>query len=142
MKILVFAFASICLLACNDDANKKADYRPLPDRLNAIEARMDSLISVIKEREPLKKTSPRKAIKAKKKSKSTDSYLSIPAESNKSEQTWKSVNNQTTPTYQPVKEKEVYKVRVGAICCDGSRSNATGRGACSHHGGVCEWLYQ
>ncbi|MDX2361420.1 MAG: hypothetical protein QNK23_11485 [Crocinitomicaceae bacterium] len=24
-------------------------------------------------------------------------------------------------------------------CCDGSTSSATGRGACSHHGGVCNW---
>jgi hypothetical protein len=32
--------------------------------------------------------------------------------------------------------------RVGAICRDGSRSNATGRGACSHHGGVAQWLYR
>ncbi len=24
-------------------------------------------------------------------------------------------------------------------CCDGTTSNATGRGACSHHGGVCDW---
>ncbi|KOY85065.1 hypothetical protein AD998_01890 [bacterium 336/3] len=24
-------------------------------------------------------------------------------------------------------------------CCDGSTSMATGRGACSHHGGVCNW---
>jgi tetratricopeptide (TPR) repeat protein len=24
-------------------------------------------------------------------------------------------------------------------CCDGSSSNATGRGACSHHHGVCDW---
>lgn len=24
-------------------------------------------------------------------------------------------------------------------CCDGSTSNASGRGACSHHGGVCNW---
>lgn len=31
--------------------------------------------------------------------------------------------------------------RTGAICKDGSRSNATGRGACSHHGGVSRWLY-
>lgn len=31
--------------------------------------------------------------------------------------------------------------RVGAICGDGSRSSATGRGACSRHGGVAEWLY-
>jgi hypothetical protein len=32
-------------------------------------------------------------------------------------------------------------VRVGATCCDGTSSNATGRGACSWHGGVCTWLY-
>lgn len=31
--------------------------------------------------------------------------------------------------------------RTGAICHDGSRSSATGRGACSHHGGVAQWLY-
>ena len=30
--------------------------------------------------------------------------------------------------------------RIGAICNDGSRSNATGAGACSHHGGVDYWL--
>lgn len=32
-------------------------------------------------------------------------------------------------------------VRTGAICRDGTRSSATGRGACSHHGGVAYWLY-
>lgn len=32
--------------------------------------------------------------------------------------------------------------RVGATCRDGSHSNATGRGACSHHGGVAQWLYR
>lgn len=31
--------------------------------------------------------------------------------------------------------------RTGATCNDGSHSNATGRGACSHHGGVRVWLY-
>ncbi len=31
--------------------------------------------------------------------------------------------------------------RIGAICKDGTRSSATGRGACSHHGGVSRWLY-
>jgi hypothetical protein len=38
---------------------------------------------------------------------------------------------------------ETYKprYRIGAICCDGTRSSATGKGACSHHGGVCQWLY-
>jgi hypothetical protein len=40
-------------------------------------------------------------------------------------------------------EKEIYKwelVRTGAICRDGSTSDATGSGACSHHGGVDYWL--
>lgn len=36
---------------------------------------------------------------------------------------------------------EWIKYRVGAICCDGSRSYSTGRGTCSHHNGVCTWLY-
>lgn len=31
--------------------------------------------------------------------------------------------------------------RTGAICNDGSSSTATGKGACSHHGGVSYWLY-
>lgn len=31
--------------------------------------------------------------------------------------------------------------RTGAICRDGSLSSATGRGACSHHGGVAHWTY-
>jgi hypothetical protein len=31
--------------------------------------------------------------------------------------------------------------RVGAKCNDGTTSTATGRGACSHHGGVSCWLY-
>lgn len=31
--------------------------------------------------------------------------------------------------------------RTGAECRDGTRSSATGRGACSHHGGVARWLY-
>jgi hypothetical protein len=31
--------------------------------------------------------------------------------------------------------------RVGCGCCDGTKSKATGRGACSHHGGVKYWIY-
>jgi hypothetical protein len=31
--------------------------------------------------------------------------------------------------------------RIGATCNDGSTSKATGRGACSHHGGVSCWQY-
>ncbi len=38
-------------------------------------------------------------------------------------------------------ENSKFKCRVGATCSDGWHSNATGRGACSHHGGVSEWLY-
>jgi hypothetical protein len=30
--------------------------------------------------------------------------------------------------------------RSGAVCADGTFSSATGRGACSHHGGVAHWL--
>lgn len=32
--------------------------------------------------------------------------------------------------------------RIGAICEDGWRSQATGSGACSWHGGVDYWLYE
>lgn len=37
---------------------------------------------------------------------------------------------------------EFMEVRVGAICNDGSRSSSTGRGTCSHHGGVNTWLVE
>jgi len=30
--------------------------------------------------------------------------------------------------------------RIGARCKDGTRSKSTGRGTCSHHGGVEVWL--
>ena len=33
-----------------------------------------------------------------------------------------------------------HSYRVGAVCKDGTGSSATGRGACSHHGGVSYWL--
>ncbi|MGC3953435.1 MAG: hypothetical protein QM804_04140 [Propionicimonas sp.] len=38
--------------------------------------------------------------------------------------------------------KGTSSVRIGAICRDGSYSDATGRGACSWHKGVKEWLYE
>ncbi len=31
--------------------------------------------------------------------------------------------------------------RIGAVCKDGTLSSATGRGACSHHGGVSRWRH-
>jgi|GEM_PF-503924 len=36
----------------------------------------------------------------------------------------------------PLKRRVLYYV---TRCCDGSTSNAKGRGACSHHDGVCDW---
>ena len=35
---------------------------------------------------------------------------------------------------------QVQTVRIGAVCRDGSRSDATGPGACSYHGGVDHWV--
>lgn len=36
----------------------------------------------------------------------------------------------------PLRRRVAYYI---TRCCDGSTSNAKGRGACSHHGGVCDW---
>jgi len=38
-------------------------------------------------------------------------------------------------------ETQAPRHRVGAVCNDGWTSNATGSGACSHHGGVSCWKY-
>jgi len=43
---------------------------------------------------------------------------------------------------KPTIQTKKYRTRVGAICRDGTRSYATGRGACSHHGGVSRWLVE
>ncbi|MFH0761445.1 MAG: hypothetical protein V2A67_08075 [Bacteroidota bacterium] len=49
------------------------------------------------------------------------------------------VNTDSLAHYIQERSKEI--VVIGAICKDGWKSNATGRGACSHHGGVKEWIY-
>lgn len=36
----------------------------------------------------------------------------------------------------PVRQRVAYYV---TRCCDGTTSSSTGRGTCSHHGGVCNW---
>jgi tetratricopeptide (TPR) repeat protein len=47
----------------------------------------------------------------------------------------------TTGKVQPIEvPSDMPCIRVGAICWDGWYSNATGQGACSHHGGVYQWL--
>lgn len=38
-------------------------------------------------------------------------------------------------------EEDEERYRIGAICNGGWESDATGRGACSHHGGVMCWKY-
>jgi hypothetical protein len=43
--------------------------------------------------------------------------------------------------YKSEQKINTNSVRKGALCRDGTFSKATGRGACSHHGGVKEWLY-
>jgi hypothetical protein len=44
------------------------------------------------------------------------------------------------PTAQPTQPPGSGQ-RCGAICKDGTRSNSTGGGTCSGHGGVREWIY-
>jgi hypothetical protein len=52
---------------------------------------------------------------------------------------------QNTNTTQKIIKKTASQnsgERIGCICRDGTSSNATGRGACSHHGGVDHWIYK
>ena len=44
------------------------------------------------------------------------------------------------PTPEPTYYYDDYNERSGAECNDGTYSDATGRGACSHHDGVYRWL--
>ncbi len=48
--------------------------------------------------------------------------------------TWNTIRQETRSAY-------VSGGRTGAVCEDGWRSSATGRGACSHHGGVAYWTH-
>jgi hypothetical protein len=41
----------------------------------------------------------------------------------------------------PTQAPSTGRVRTGALCNDNTTSSATGRGACSHHGGVKCWYY-
>ena len=71
--------------------------------------------------------------------------------SNTSNDEYYQANDETTDDYHeekyknPTINKQIYyiqNVRIGAWCNDGTYSNATGSGACSHHGGVAEWVYE
>lgn len=52
------------------------------------------------------------------------------------------VNITKRPNLDNNKIKKVSGVKIGCICNDGTISNSTGSGACSHHGGVRNWLYK
>lgn len=41
--------------------------------------------------------------------------------------------------YNKLNPLETYISRYTTRCCDGTTSSSSGRGACSHHGGVCKW---
>jgi hypothetical protein len=54
-------------------------------------------------------------------------------------------NNQINYNSKPKKKylnKNTRLVRVGAECYDGTISHSNGRGTCSYHGGVKNWLYE
>lgn len=51
------------------------------------------------------------------------------------------VGTKETPAIIPTNTYNA-RERVGAWCYDGSYSSATGRGACSWHDGVEEWVYE
>lgn len=44
-------------------------------------------------------------------------------------------HSQACKNYRELSAKTRYSIR--SVCCDGSYSSSTGRGTCSHHGGVC-----
>jgi hypothetical protein len=115
----------------------------LKEQVVVLQNRIDSLIQVMNEKQRPVVSQKQKKAKSNNKGKNTSSSLT--SESNNNNQknyNWETTQTNTIPTYKPKKESQAYEVRVGAICCDGSRSYATGRGACSHHGGVCKWLYK
>lgn len=48
-------------------------------------------------------------------------------------------NDEAKPLYEklnPIKKK---LIGYTTLCCDGTTSSSRGRGACSHHNGVCDW---
>lgn len=48
------------------------------------------------------------------------------------------ISGKVPPQPQP---KRTYPIGATAICRDGTYSYSTGRGTCSHHGGVAQWLH-
>lgn len=116
----------LIILACgNTKKNEQSTNTQKEETVNTQKDKGETKFDVTSKNE---KTEPVPK-KKKNKKKTTDNF---------SDNSSSRIEKQTTTkieTYKP-------KYRIGAICCDGTRSSATGRGACSHHGGVCEWLYK
>ncbi|HUC83319.1 MAG TPA: hypothetical protein VMR70_20580 [Flavisolibacter sp.] len=140
MKYCCFLLAC-CLLACTP-RNDKASFQEmevlfLRQQVQTLQARVDSLVVALTKKET--KMGPHSTT-AKKKSRRVSAKTALPLASSVNHN-WQSTST-NTPSYPRSREQQTYAVRTGAICCDGTRSYATGRGACSHHGGVREWLYE
>ena len=138
MKYFASIIVSFAFLSC---AEKQLPVYPsdteitvLQSQVSSLQSRLDSLIQSLQ---------PKLKIKSKSKKKNPTSIVRAHPESGPVENyNWKTDNTKSTPALKTNKESSPYEVRVGAICRDGTRSYATGRGACSHHGGVSQWLYQ
>jgi len=142
----LFILTAIAALSCSDHACDKSylnrqEIISLKTDVQTLQNKFDSLTSVLQLHKP--PVSTKKSKKVKSKSVADKNFLNNTNRSAKSSSnyTWKSTSTSSTPSYKKTNQAESYKIRIGAICCDGSRSYATGRGACSHHGGVCKWLY-
>jgi hypothetical protein len=48
-------------------------------------------------------------------------------------------NEKAESLYEKLNPIKKYIIGYMTRCCDGTSSSARGRGACSHHGGVCNW---
>ena len=138
--VVFFAF-----VACNNPpSHGENDLLILKEQVNSLQERIDSLVHELNKKEVLTVKSKQKNKRDRSVKNASASPQTVTTETStvQNDNTWKSTQTNSKPAYQPKREKSSYEVRVGALCCDGSRSSATGRGACSHHGGVCQWLYQ
>ena len=147
MKTLFYSAVIVfcTFVACtNPPSQEENNLLILKEQVNSLQSRMDSLVHELNKREVLavKPRLKNKRNSGVKNSAATPQAVIKETSTVQNDNIWKSTETNSKPVYKPKSESSSYEVRVGAICCDGSRSSATGRGACSHHGGVCQWLYQ
>ena len=146
IRVISISFLAMSFFCCNDkndSANDRSRYELLQERVNNLQGKLDSLIQALGAKKRVQKNITGKS----KKKNSGTAAVSSQQINDPTQQPAAADNNFTREIASPKKAptpkpQRTYTTRVGAICCDGTRSSATGRGACSHHGGVCEWLYQ